>query len=159
LFHVFPNIVNDATPAPGVQFVPTSLALDKHGDVYVGGLAGEAPGQGQVVKLDGRTGDVEKTWTGFTTVTGVAVGHDGSLYVSQLFAPQAHPVNPMIQGVLTKVSKSGKHHDVDVPFPAGVAVDKWGTVFVSAFSIAPEGGLAGAPAGVDTSGQIWRLRF
>ena len=28
LVHVFPNIVNDAVPAPGADFVPTSLALD-----------------------------------------------------------------------------------------------------------------------------------
>jgi hypothetical protein len=159
VFHVFPKIVNAAVPAPGVDFVPTSIAIGPDGDVYVGALGGEAPGQGQVVRLDGRTGAVEKTWTGFTTVTGVAVGRDGSLYVSQLFAPEANPANPMIQGVLTKVSPSGKHHDVDVPFPAGVAVDKWGTVFVSAFSVAPGGGLSGAPAGIDTSGQVWRLRF
>jgi hypothetical protein len=159
LFHVFPNVVNQAIPAPGADFVPTSIALDRHGDVYVGGLVGEVPGQGRVVKLDGRTGHVEKTWTGFTTVTGVAVGRDGSLYVSQLFAPEAKPVNPQIAGVLTKVSPGGKHHDIDVPFPAGVVVDKWGTVFVSAFSIAPGGGLAGSPPGVNTSGQVWRLRF
>jgi hypothetical protein len=158
LFHVFPDVVSAAAP-DGADFVPTSLALGPHGDVYVGGLVGEVPGQGQVVKLDGRTGEVEKTWSGFTTVTGVAVGHDGTLYVSQLFAPQANPVNPEIAGVLTKVSRDGTRHDVDVPFPAGVAVDKWGTVFVSAFSIAPAAGLPGTPPGVDTSGQVWRLRF
>jgi hypothetical protein len=50
-------------------------------------------------------------------------------------------------------------YDVDVPFPAGVAVDKWLTVVVSAFSVAPGGGLTGAPPGIDTSGQVWRLRL
>src|SRR3954454_1785414 len=88
LSHVFPNVVNDLTTAErgpaGADFVPTSLATDRHGDVYVGGLVGEVAGAGQVVKLDGRTGEVEQTWEGFTTVTGVAVGHHGSLYVSQL---------------------------------------------------------------------------
>ena len=75
----------------------------------------------------------------------------------QLVAVTGGPME--IAGVLTKVSPGGKHHDIDVPFPAGVAVDRWGTVFVSAFSIAPAGGLAGSPPGVNTSGQVWRLRF
>jgi hypothetical protein len=62
----------------------------------------------------------------------------------------------MLQGVLTKVSGSTRT-DVDVPFPAGVAVDRWGTVFVSTFSIAPDTGF-GVPD-FDTSGQVWRLTF
>jgi hypothetical protein len=173
VFHVFPNIVDkatttptdqfpgfDPTPAfPGVNFVPTSIAIGPNGDVYVGGLGGELPGQGRVVKLDGRSGHVEHTWTGFTSVSGVAVGRDGSLYVSQLEAPEAHPAAPMVVGVLTKVSRNGTRHNVDVPFPAGVAVDKWDNVFVSAFSVAPGTGLSGAPAGFDSSGQVWRLHF
>lgn len=173
VFHVFPNIVNsvtttptdqypgfDPSPAfPGANFVPTSIAIGPHGDVYVGGLASELPGQGRVVKLDGRTGHLKHTWTGFTTVSGVAVGRDGSLYVSQLEAPEANPAAPMVVGVLTKVSPNGTRHNVDVPFPAGVAVDKWDNVFVSAFSVAPGTGLDGAPAGFDSSGQVWRLHF
>ncbi len=173
VFHVFPNVVNkvtttatadwpgyDPTPQfPGAHFVPTSLAADDDGDIYVGGLVSELPGQGQVVRLDEETGKVEKTWSGFTTVTGVAVGRDDSLYVSQLFAPQAAPIDPMVNGVLTKVSSEGTRTNKDVPFPAGVAVDSWNNVYVAAFSIAPDTGLAGAPPGVDTSGQIWRLRF
>ena len=141
--------------------MPTSLALGPHGDVYVGGLVGEVPGAGQVVKLDGETGAVKQVWDGFTTVTGVAVGDDCSLYVSQLFAPQANPITPDVNGVLTKVTRDGVHHDVDVPFPAGVAVDHSGNVFVSAWSIAPAGGLSDVPPGVtvDTSGQVWRLHF
>ena len=79
--------------------------------------------------------------------------------MSQLFAPEANPVTPEVQGVLTKVTRDGTHRDVDVPFPAGVAVDGHGNVFVSAFSVAPATGLTGAPAGFDSSGQVWRLRF
>ena len=40
---------------------------------------------------------------------------------------------------------------------AGVAVDKHNNVFVSAFSIAPDTG--GGIPGIDSSGQVWRLRF
>jgi hypothetical protein len=43
-----------------------------------------------------------------------------------------------------------------VPFPAGIAADRWGNVYVSAWSIATDQGAFGAP---DSSGQIWRLRF
>ncbi|HEY2044514.1 MAG TPA: ScyD/ScyE family protein [Jatrophihabitans sp.] len=139
---------------PGCNFVPTSLATDRWGNVYVGGLSSLTPGAAQVVKLD-RHGHRLATWNGFTAVTGLAVGRDGSIYVSQLFATEANPALPIIQGVLTKVS--GNHRtNVDVPFPAGIALDSCGNVYVSAFSILPDTG-AGIP-GVDTSGQVWRLR-
>lgn len=173
LFHVFPNVVNSVTTAvtatwpgynptpqfPGANFVPTSMAIGPNNDVFVGGLSSEFPGQAQVVELDGTSGNAVRTWTGFSSITGIAVGDDGSLYVSQLGAPEANPPTPEVSGVLTKVTPDGIHHDVDVPFPAGVAVDHWNNVFVSAFSIAPATGLAGTPSGVDTSGQVWRLRF
>jgi hypothetical protein len=167
LFHLFPNVVNTLTtagqpadaPFPGADFVPTSLAIGPDGDVFVGGLVGEVAGAAQVVELDGRTGNVERTWDGFSGVTGVAVGRDGSLYVSQLFAPEANPVDPQVTGVLTKVTPDGTHHDIDVPFPAGVAVDRHDNVFVSAWSVAPAGGFPDSPPGVDTGGQVWRLRF
>jgi hypothetical protein len=173
LFHVFPNVVNsvtttptpdwpgyDPTPAfPGADFVPTSIALGPHGDVFVGGLSSELPGQAEIVELDGHSGAVERTWTGFTTITGLAIGDDGSMYVSQLEAPQANPINAMISGVLTRIAPDGTQTNIDVPFPAGIAVDHSNNVFVSAFSVAPATGIAGGPAGVDTSGQVWRLRF
>jgi hypothetical protein len=163
LFHVFPNVTTgacasqfDPTPQfPGCNFVPTSLATDRWGNVYVGGLSSLTPGEAQVVKLDPSGRHVLRRWLGFTAVTGVAVRDDGTLYVSQLFADEAHPVNPMIQGVLTKIGPNGSRTNLDVPFPAGIALDRFGNVFVSAFSIAPEGGL-GVPG---TSGQVWRLRF
>jgi len=160
VFRKFSNITagpcagqfDPAPPFAGCNFVPTSLASDRRGNVYVGSLSSFAPGQGRVVKLD-RYGHTLKVWTGFSTVTGVAVGHDGSLYVSQLFAD---PSAPGLPGVLTRVT--GSHRtNVDVPFPAGVAVDHDNNVFVSAFSISPDTG-AGIP-GIDSSGQVWRLRF
>jgi hypothetical protein len=163
VFHVFPNVktgpcatqFDPAPPFAGCNFVPTSLATDRWGNVYVGGLSSLVPGQARVVKLDD-DGRVLKVWGGFSAVTGLAVSDDGSLYVSQLFATEAHPANPMIQGVLTRI-KGTRRSDMDVPFPAGLVIDSKNNIYVSAFSILPDTG-AGIP-GVDTSGQVWRVRF
>lgn len=172
VFHTFPNITSAACmdPAiqqpppvePGCQFVPTSLATDKAGHIYVGALAGLVPGQGQVVELSANGRHVLHSWTGLTSVTGVAVGRDGSIYASQLTAEQAAPMAPGISGVLTKISRNGDRINVDVPFPAGVAVDNHGDVFVAAFSVAPESGMSDPATGTavpGTSGQVWRLKF
>jgi hypothetical protein len=163
VFHVFPNVttgacVDQVDPSPefpGCNFVPTSLAADPAGDVYVGGLSSLTPGEAQVVKLNS-SGHVLQVWRGFTSVSGLALGHDGSLYVSQLFAEEANPPLPQVQGVVTRI-KGDSRTSMDVPFAAGVAVDAWNNVYVSAFSILPETG-AGIP-GLDTSGQVWRIRF
>ena len=59
------------------------------------------------------------------------------------------------------MTRDGVHHDIDVPFPAGVAMDGHGNVFVSAWSISSAAGQSDVPPGVtvDTSGQVWRLHF
>ena len=164
VFHVFPNIKTgpcakqtDPPPFPGCNFVPTSLATDRWGNVYVGSLGSLVPGQGSVVELN-QWGDVRKVWSGFTSVSGVAVGSDGAIYVSQLLAPEAHPANSLLQGVLTRI-KGGARTNMDIPFPSGIAVDYANNVFVSVFSVLPSTG-AGIPSiPFDTSGQVWRLRF
>lgn len=171
VFHVFPNITTGACagrsdPSPkfsGCNYVPTSLAQDRAGHIYVGGLAGEAPNAGMVTELDTTGKHVLHTWTGFDSVTGVAVGSDGSLYVSELDAAQAHAPDTgvpglSVTGVLTKVSSTGARRSLDVPFPAGVAADSFGNVYVSAWSLAPGTGvpLPGLNS-IDTSGQVWRL--
>jgi hypothetical protein len=162
LFHTFFNVTTSACGAPGVEdppghpgcnFVPNTLATDRWGNVYVGGLSSLVPGEAQVVKLN-PFGQVRRTWTGFTSVTGLAVGRDGTLYVSQLFGTEAAPPNPMIQGVVTTVSPSGSRTDMDVPFPTGLAL-AGKNLYVSAFSIAPDTGL-GVPG---TSGQVWRIQL
>jgi hypothetical protein len=178
-FHVFHNVRTGACATqedppgfPGCNFVPTSLATDRYGHVYVGGLSSLTPGEAQVVELNSNGRHVLKVWTGFTAVTGVAVTRDGALYVSQLFAPEQNPIDPRVMGVLTKISRNGHRTNVDVPFPAGVVVqsaharDRHGgdgshhgghgdTVYVSAWSIASENGMA-LPG---TSGQVWRLHL
>ncbi len=173
VFHVFANITtgacagqHDPSPMfPGCNYVPTSLAQDSAGHIYVGGLGSEAPGAGTVTELDATGKHVVHTWTGFHSVTGVAVGVDGSLYVSELDATEAHAPDTgvpgvAITGVLTKVSRAGVRTSVDVPFAAGVVTDSFGNVYVSAWSLSPGTGvpLPGLKS-IDTSGQVWRLRF
>ena len=92
---------------------------------------------------------------GFSGVSGLAVNAKGVLYVSELFGTEKHPANPQIQGVVTRISPSGHRTSRDVPFPAGLAVSSTGTLYVVAFSIAPENGL-GFPG---TSGQVWRMNW
>jgi len=163
LFHVFPNVrtgscasQHDPSPRfPGCNFVPTSLATDAAGHVYVGGLSSLTPGQGQVVKLSADGKHVLRVYHGFWGVTGLAVNARGVIYVSELFRPEAHPANPQITGVLTRINRDGTRSHRDIPFPAGVAIDSHGRVYVSAWSVASESGLAGP----GTSGQVWRLTW
>jgi hypothetical protein len=158
VFAVFPNITDGACAGQpndagttGCDFVPTSLAQGPDGAIYVGALAGETPGAGRVEKLDPETGAVLQTWDGLTTVTGVAVGRDGAVYASELFGGDPNGV----PGQLTRIAADGTRTAKAVPFPAGVAVDKYNNVYVAAFSGSPDTGM-GVP---DSSGQIWRLRF
>jgi hypothetical protein len=160
-FHVFPNLTtgrcarkHDPTPSfPGCNFVPTSLAQDHRGDIFVTGLASEVPGAGEVVELDPSGATVLQTWTGFTAPDGVAVSRDGTVFVSQLEAPEAAPPSAQIVGVVTTISPSGVQANTDVPFPGGLVLDRSGNLYVSAFSIAPATGLMG-PA---TSGEVLRI--
>ena len=53
------------------------------GKVYVSTLGAEAPGAGRVYKLT-PGGKVLRVWKGLTAPTGVAVRHDGTIYVSEV---------------------------------------------------------------------------
>lgn len=151
-FAVLPNIVDGLCAGKpndngtvGCDPVPTGLAVDRSGAIYVSALGNFSPNSGRVFKLDGRTGQVLQVWGDLTGVTGVAVDRHGAVYASQLFA-----------GKVTKIDGSGARTDLSVPFPGGLAV-AGDSLYVAAYSTAPETGL-GLP-GVDSSGQVWRLRI
>lgn len=138
-----------------VDAVPTVLTKGHDGFVYVGELHSERPNEAKVWKFD-RQGNPIRSWGKFTTVTGVARGKNGALYVSELFSGCGFDQIPRcFPGRVIKVSPDGERTARRVPFPAGVAVRN-GKVFVNAFSISPETGFGGNPA---WSGQLWRVFF
>jgi plastocyanin/sugar lactone lactonase YvrE len=72
--------------------VPTGLARDEDGNLYVGYLteAPYAPGSSRVDKI-APDGTVSTVWTGLTQVTGVAIGGDGALYALEMSAGNGVP--------------------------------------------------------------------
>ncbi|MDT0486435.1 hypothetical protein [Streptomyces doebereineriae] len=110
------------------------------------GLASSQPRWGAAAGWRGTwTGKILGWKSGFGSITGLAFGDDGEMYVSQLLA-----------GVVTKVSH-GKRTNVKVPFPAGVAVDPYdGKVYVSAWSIADRDGTV-LEGGKTPGGQVWKI--
>lgn len=161
LFALLPDPIFSYPDEFDSDAVPTSLAEDRDGNIYVGTLASAIPDQAAVLVYRPDGGQPIETIYGFSTISGVALGRDGSLYVSELFfggdpTDLAAPV-----GQVTKVGPDGERTAIPVPLPGGVAVDRWNNVYVTAWSIAPADGLDG-PDGTpvpDSDGQIWRLRF
>lgn len=139
--------------------VPTSLAWGPGGGLYVGELAHFEPGEARVWKVSPRTGKrlgwygkggtlCSSDTTGFTTVTGVAFGPDGSLYVSELSGGADG------SGDVVRIAPDCTRSTRSVPLPAGLAVDGHGNVYVSAFSTSDSDGAGGA-----APGRLLRLRF
>ncbi len=136
--------------------VPTSLTRDDKGRFYVGLLGGEGGGEratGMVLRYS-KEGRLQKSWGGFSSVTGVAVGPAGALYVSELFGGCTD--DQCLPGQVVKVGRDGDREAVKVPFPSGIVVDDQSRVFVAAWSIASRDGAFGIP---HSSGQVWRFRM
>ncbi len=143
------------TPQCDRQSVPTSLALGPDGNIYVGDLAHLEPGAGRVWKLS-PSGKILSWRGGFTSITGIAFGMHDEMYVSQ-FAADSGGGFP---GVVTKVMlHENTRTSIPVPFPAGVAADADGNVYVSAYSIAPSSGFQPGPGAPTVYGQLWKIRF
>ena len=137
-----------------VDAVPTVVTRGHDGKIYVGELHSEQPGKAKVWQYD-RNGNVTDSWGHLTTVTGVERTRDGTLYVSELFGGDCTfgQIPDCFPGRVVRISPDGTRSYRKVPFPAGI-VATHGKVFVSAFSISPEGGFGGNP---DWSGQVWRI--
>ncbi|GAB2615233.1 hypothetical protein GCM10009696_21160 [Kocuria himachalensis] len=162
-------------PAGPAEFVPTSLAADEHGNVYVGGLGSIRPGEASVVQFSADGTELDR-WDGFTAITGVAVDHE-HLYVSQLFGPtppmppgetpaeEAPPTPGTVPGqvvVLHRHQEDAARYAVDVPLPAGLATGRHGEVYAAVNSVATAEGIAEGPMnpfGAVGGGAVWELDF
>jgi hypothetical protein len=136
-----------------VDPVPTSLARTPNGSIIVGTLYSLVPHQARVLRYSS-SGHLQRTYRGFSAVTGVAAGPRGHIFASELFAgcPQGAP-SSCVPGRVANIAPDGTRSRVKVPVPAGLAW-RHGHLYVSAFSIAPAKGV-GFP---NSSGQVWRLR-
>jgi hypothetical protein len=119
------------------QAVPTSVAVGRHGALYVGILRGvpSRPGTAYIYRVV--PGHAPKVWArGLTAVTAIAFDRHGRLLATELstgglLAP------PTVPGALVRISANGKvvrvlpvHGLFD---PTGVAVGAAGVVYVSNF--------------------------
>jgi sugar lactone lactonase YvrE len=123
---------------PGrAQRVPTSLAQAPDGSVYVGELAeGAGTGKARVLKL-GAAGDRPTVVaSGFTAITGLAFGRDGSMYVTELSTNLRSQSAP---GRITRIRPNGRRTSFSrgLFFPQGAAVAANGTVYLSNYSVLP----------------------
>ena len=120
------------------QPVPTSIAAGPNGDIYVGELAeGAGKGKARVWRIPAAGGEPAEVATGFTNITGVAVGADGSLFVTE-FARNLRKND--IRGQLTRVAPDGSRTKLGggkLFAPTGAAVDASGAVYVSNYSVLP----------------------
>jgi hypothetical protein len=165
VFSVYPTTPEDSPDQPP-EFVPTSLATDEWGNVFVGGLGSLSPGDGAIVKYTPDGKEITR-WTGLTAVTGVAVTGN-YVYASQLFGTPLPPnlFDPSPEGTpgsvvrLDRWNPNGAHVELDVPFPAGLAADRNGNVYASVNSVAPAEGVAASPLNPPLDGgAVWKLDF
>jgi hypothetical protein len=103
--------------SPMGDIVPTALAMAPDGGVYVGFLSPLpfTEGSATVMKVDA-DGQTTVVWKLLTTVTGVAVGPDGTLYASELTTGPDSGTNPpfVIPGTGKIVKQTGPSTSVDV---------------------------------------------
>jgi sugar lactone lactonase YvrE len=122
------------------QSVPTTVVWHE-GAFYVGELAMGAPdGRARVWRVaPGGRPSVYRA--GFTTITGIAFGPDGSLYVSELLRDgPAQFERGDFTGAVVRVGPDGRRSELArgrLAAPAGVAVAGDGTVYVAVNSLFP----------------------
>ncbi|HVG97578.1 MAG TPA: ScyD/ScyE family protein, partial [Chloroflexota bacterium] len=115
--------------------VPTGVAANPAGGVYVGHLSGGPfpVGAAKVVRVS-PSGQISDAAAGLTAVVGVAVGPDRNLYVSEIFSQfdlSTTPPTPR-PGRVRRVAPDGSSQIVldGLTTPNGIAFDRAGNLFV-----------------------------
>ena len=147
-------VEGEASPVAGEeagppQPVPTGLHVGADGNVYVVTLGAFIPGAAQVLVAQADGSFIDSGATGLTVGIGVALGPDGSIYVSQL-ATLTSETEPPGPGNVVRIGPDGTAEVVvdGIPFAHGIAFDDAGNLYVVANSTS-----FGPPTG---PGQVWR---
>ena len=125
--------------------VPTDVEMGTDGKLYVTTLPGgpESPvlgARGSVYRIDPASGAFERVATGFLGATNLAIGDDGTIYVSELFA-----------GRIAEVGDDGSPVPVaEVPSPSGLEYAD-GKLYVS-YDVFENGSVATVPLSDASSG-------
>jgi hypothetical protein len=133
-------------PPPGttipVDPVPTTVVRGPDGSVYVGQLTGFpfVPGAASIYRYPAGGGDPEVVASGLTLVTDMALGRDGSIYVTE-FSTQSLLAGPA-PGALIRVKPDGTKVELApgrLTTPTGIVLGH-GVAYVSNFGAAPGAG-------------------
>ncbi len=126
--------------------VPTSVAVGPDGAYYVGLLAGFpfVPGTAAVYRVDPASGRFDPYVTGLTHVIDVEFAPDGSLYILQLTNGgllEAEVCDEPAPGSLLRYANGVTSVLADdLMIPGGLAVDSYGSAYVTTFSVVPGAG-------------------
>ena len=148
----------DAQANPGIvgcDPVPTGVEEGPDGHIYVSTLGAEAPGAARVYVLS-EDGDVVDVIEDLTSLTGVAVDDDGTVYASDLLegAPTEDPppadFDPAAVGEVVRVDTDGTRSYAQVTMPTGLEIED-GRLYTSAWSVA-------AFVGLEAAGEVVRVK-
>lgn len=132
--------------------VPTAIAAAPDGGFYVGFLSGAPfPNGAAKVVLVAPDGTMTDVWTNLTTVTGLVVGPDGSLYAAQMSTGNTPEPPFFVPGSGTIVRQTGPDTAEDVAT---------GLMFPISLDLGPDGALyTSVPAvgGQPGSGMVIRV--
>jgi hypothetical protein len=143
--------------APGAPSAPSAVRVGPDGALYVGELTGDRAPAGRARVWRVVAGQPPQVFaSGFTRITALAFGPDGSLYVTQ---SRRRAGGRGLQGDVVRRFPDGRRTVVSrgkLSFPGGIAVRGDGVIFVSNYSTLPGRPAARGPLRGRT-GQIVRF--